>query len=337
MGQLKAKFVPVTAVDAKPETTRSIELFVTKAFCDFELSNVTRTLQLANEICGTERFVWRVVSDTPGLTKSRGGTMVRSELAVMEHLFSDIMIVIGGNRVNDSMFWLKRARSMQRKALTVALLSDAATAYIKATHAPAGRVTTHWRDVEILTEEGYYPNLTHSYSENSDGIITAAGAGATAELVIGLISPLLEGPQIAALSNRLLLHTIRKSDAVQPRNLADNAAVFDSQVTQAIRLMEDSLSEPMPMSELVREIGVSTRQLERSFRKVFNDTPARFYKRLRTRRAKDLIEETLMPLADVCVATGFGSTVTMANAMKQEFGKTPSKLRTRRRVEILKH
>lgn len=337
MGHLETRFDVSTAVSGKARETHSIEIFVTPGFCEFELASVTRTLKLANDLCNAERFTWRVVSDTPGLMQSRGDTLVRAELAVQEHLYSDIMIVVGGDTLHGAGAWLKRARSMQRKARSVALLSDAATAYIKATRAPAGRVTTHWHHAEILAEEGYYPNLTHCYSENSDGIITAAGAGATAELVIGLIVPMLDSPTVAQLSNRLLLHTIRKSDAEQPRNLADHAAMFDSQITHAIRIMEETVSEPISMAELVQELGVSTRQLERNFRQVFDDTPARFYKRIRTRRAKDLIEETLMPLAEISVATGFSSIVTMANAIKDEFGQTPSKLRARRRVEILKH
>ena len=337
MGYYGTKFDANEPIAGEPNSTLSFELFVSSGFCDFELSSITRTLTLANELCGSTRFIWRIVSDTPGLTKSRSDMIVRSELAVPDHLLSDVMIVVGGVNIARSDEWQKRARAMQRRARPVALLSDAATAYIKATHAPAGKVTTHWRDVEMLTEEGYHPNLTHCFSENSDGIVTAAGAGSTAELILGLIAPILDGPQVAELGNRLLIHTIRKSDAEQPKNLADNTALFDGQVTQAIRIMESTLADPIPIAELVTDLRLSTRQLERSFRKVFNDTPARFYKRLRTRRAKDLLEETLMPLTEISVATGFGSLTTMANAVKQEFGQTPSKLRARRRVEILKH
>lgn len=337
MGHMEEPFDARAPIASRAGGSRSFEIFVTRGFCDFELASVTRTLALANDVCGVPCVKWRIVSDTPGMVQSRGDMLIRAEPSVRDHMFSDVMIVVGGNKVAASSEWHKRARAMQRKARPVALLSDAATAYIKSTHAPAGKVTTHWRDVEMLAEEGFHPNLTHSFSENSDGIVTAAGAGATAELVIGLIAPLLNGPQVAELGNRLLLHTIRKSDAEQPKNLADNAALFDGQVSLAIHIMEDTLAEPIAMSELVRALGVSTRQLERSFRRVFNDTPARFYKRLRTRRAKDLVEQTLMPLTDISVATGFGSIVTMSNAVKQEFGQTPSKLRARRRVEILKH
>ena len=337
MGLRHSGFDAFSTVDAQSQNgllQRSIELLVGKGFNELELSAVTHTLATANDIMAQETFTWRFVSDTPGFVQGDTGMIVRAEPAIDDHGFSDLMVVIGG-RTALKADWLRRARAMQRRALPVVLLSDAATAYIKATNAPVGKVTTHWRDISMLEETGYYPNLTARFSENSDGIITAAGAGATPELIIGLIAPLLQSPQVAELGNRLLLHTIRKSDTEQPKDIADNAGLFDIHVTQAIRLMEGSIAEPMPMAELTRQVGVSTRHLERVFRKVFNDTPAKFYKRLRTKRARTMIEETLMPMVEVAVATGFGSCDTLSKAVKDEYGVTPSKMRTRKKISLL--
>jgi len=71
------------------------------------------------------------------------------------------------------------------------------------------------------------------------------------------------------------------------------------------------------------------------FRKVFNDTPAKFYKRLRARKARAMIEETLMPMVEIAVATGFGSSDTLARAVREEYGVTPSKMRARRKITLL--
>lgn len=310
------------------------ELFIARKFCDFELAAVTHTLAAANDLLAYTAFSWRFVSDTPGFVTGASGMMARAEPAIDGHGFSDTMVVVGGEGVMPGN-WMRRARAMQRKGLVVVLLSDAATAYIKSTNAPVGKVTTHWRDTGPLIETGYHPNLTTRFSENSDGIITAAGAGATSELIIGLIAPMLTSPQIAELGNRLLLHTIRKSDAEQPKDIADNKGLFDAHITHAIRLMEESIADPMPMTDLTAQVGVSTRHLERVFRGVFDDTPARFYKRLRTKRARTMIEETLLPLIEVAVATGFGSSDTLAKAVKDEYGMSPSKMRARRKINLL--
>jgi transcriptional regulator GlxA family with amidase domain len=310
------------------------ELFVTKGFCGFELSAVTHVLCRANQLMTQELFAWRFVSSEPGLVSGKNGMLVRAEPAIPDHGFGDAMIVVGGDRARADT-WLARVRAMQRRSLPVVLLSDAATAYIRAAKAPPGKLTTHWRDVFTLQETGYFPNLTSRFAEKSDGIVTAAGAGATSELVIGLIAPWMEPAQVAELGNQLLLHTIRKGDAEQPKDIADNAGLFDARVTEAIRLMESSIAEPMSMAELTEQAGLSTRHLERVFRKVFNDTPAKFYKRLRARKARAMIEETLMPMVEIAVATGFGSSDTLARAVREEYGVTPSKMRARKKINLM--
>lgn len=317
-----------------PKISRSYELFVGRGFCGFELSAITHTLSLANALNMSVRYEWRFVSDAPGLVSGDNGMMVRAEPAIPDYGFSDVMIVVGGRARAEG--WLARARAMQRKALPVVLLSEAATAYIKAVKSPPGKLTTHWSDVATLAESGFYPNLTSRFSENSDGIITAAGAGATTELMLGLISDDLEPAKIAELGNHLLVHTIRKNSAEQPMGIADNASLFDRRVTEAIRLMEGSVAEPLSMAELTRKAGLSTRHLERVFRKVFDDTPAKFYKRLRARRARAMIEDTLMPMVEIAVATGFGSPDTLAKAVRDEYGITPSKMRARSKLDLLR-
>jgi transcriptional regulator GlxA family with amidase domain len=93
--------------------------------------------------------------------------------------------------------------------------------------------------------------------------------------------------------------------------------------------MEATLEAPLNIYELAQEIGVSTRHLERMFKDVFDQTPARFYKQLRTKRARALIEETQLPMMEIAIATGFGSGSSMNEAVKKEYGFTASSMRKR--------
>jgi transcriptional regulator GlxA family with amidase domain len=317
-------------------TPQLFELYVGHGFCDYEVSAVTHTLNIANEVLARTAFDWRFVAETPGVVQGLTSGLLRAEPLIDDHNVADVLIVVGG-KSGAAAGWQRRARQMQRLGRPAVLLSDAATAYIELTKNPPGHVTTHWRDVVALNETGYYPNLTARFSENSGGIITAAGMGATAELIIGLISSSLEAAQVAELGNRLLLHTLRKSDAEQPKDIADNQGLFDAQVTEAIRLMEETIADPISMADLTDQLGLSTRSLERTFRKVFDDTPARFYKQLRTKRARNMIEETLLPIVDVAVATGFGSVDTMSKAVREEYGLSPAKMRARKKIKLLKY
>ncbi len=318
--------------DADP---RSFEIFLNKGFNGLELAAITHTLTLANGITRQTLFEWRFISDAPGLVRGAEGMMIRAEPAIENYGLSDVMIVIGGD-MSGSKAWLKRVRVMQRQKRGIVLLSDAATDYIKSTKTTLGTVTTHWQDAAILSEAGYHPNLTSQMAAQSNGIITAGGSAATPEIVIGLISDLLSVEQLAELSNRLLLPTLRASNAEQPADISGNPAVFDKRVSQAIKLMEATISEPLSIPELTKKLGLSGRQLERIFRETFDQTPTQYYKKLRTKKARAIVEQTLIPVIDVAIATGFVSADALAKAFKQEFNVTPSKLRARKRVNLLK-
>lgn len=325
---------PTPATDTSGDTGLSFEIFVERGFDEFEMAGIIRTLSLANDIHAQSPFDWRFTSNMPGVVSSTNGMLVRAEPAIDDYGFSDIMVVVGGTRV-DATSWLARLRAMQRQGLTVVLLSDAATAYIKSSQRLEGRITTHWRDIEMLNETGYYPNLSSRLSENASGIITAAGVGATTDLIIGLIAPYLSGPAVAELGHRLLLNTLRKNTAEQPKKISDSPSLFDHRMRDVISIMEDSISDPLPMTEITKQAGVSTRQLERVFREVFDESPARFYKVLRIKHARSLVEETLLPLIDVALASGFGSTSTMSAALRSEYGLTAHQMRQRKKVRLL--
>lgn len=314
----------------------TFELFVERGFDEFELSGIVRTLSLANDIHPKSPFEWRFTSNNPGMITSSNGMLVRAEPAIQDYGFSDIMIVVGGVRVKATS-WLARLRAMQRQGLNVVLLSDAATAYIKSSQRLEGRITTHWRDIEMLNETGYYPNLSSRLSENASGIITAAGVGATTDLIIGLLAPHMTAPAVAELGHRLLLNTLRKNTAEQPKKISDSPSLFDHRMRDVISIMEDSISEPLPMTEITKQAGVSTRQLERVFREVFDESPARFYKVLRIKHARSLVEETLLPLVEVALASGFGSTSTMSAALRSEYGLTAHQMRQRKKVRLLEY
>lgn len=305
-----------------------VDIFVGKGFCAHEVATITRTFQCANDVLGEEVFQWRYISETPGLLNGAHGLLVRAEPAVKDHHLGDVLFVVGGRSGREAQ-WMGRLRQMSRLARPCVLLSDAATSYIKRTNAPSGNVTTHWRDAAALAEAQAYPGLTNRLAERSGNVITAAGGGASSELILDLISHQLKPADLAELGNRLLLPVLRKAYADQPKDITSLPALSDARLRAAVTAMEESLDTPFNINDLSKKIGVSTRHLERLFKSVFELTPARFYKQLRTKRARALIEETQMPMVEIAIATGFASSSSLNEAIKLEYGITASKMRKR--------
>ena len=91
--------------------------------------------------------------------------------------------------------------------------------------------------------------------------------------------------------------------------------------------MEKSLENPLSCAELARQVGLSTRQLERLFRKYLSRSPARYYLELRLNRARLLLLQTNMSVIDVALACGFVSASHFSKCYSEHFGKTPSQER----------
>ncbi len=91
----------------------------------------------------------------------------------------------------------------------------------------------------------------------------------------------------------------------------------------AVAVMEDNLEEPVSPEALAREIELSSRQLERLFRKYLQCTPARYYLDLRLKRARSLLRQTTMSVLDVAVACGFASASHFSKRYRDLFKRTP--------------
>src|SRR3546814_9920016 len=87
------------------------------------------------------------------------------------------------------------------------------------------------------------------------------------------------------------------------------------------------LEEPLSRSELARGADLSTRQLERLFRKYLNRSPARYYLELRLNKARLLLLQTNMSVIDVALACGFVSASHFSKCYRDFFGRTPRKER----------
>jgi transcriptional regulator GlxA family with amidase domain len=310
------------------------EVFLQQGFCELELASVLSTLQAANKAQQKLSFAWHIVSDTPGLVEGSNHLIVRAEPSIRDHNIRDYLIVIG-RKLADETQWLARVRLMRRLGRPVVLLADAATTYISLAKKPSGKVTTHWADMLSLRETGCCFGLSNALSECSDGIITAAGRAATAELVLGLLARTLPSVVINEVARTLMLGAIRRSSDLQPSQATDFSRLHDPIILEALSMMEQNLDDPLSILEIAEIVGVSQRQLERQFGDALSTSPARYYREIRVKHARTLITDTNLSLTEIAFATGFVTVNSLAKNFKRVFDCTPSQFMKRARSKIL--
>jgi transcriptional regulator GlxA family with amidase domain len=105
--------------------------------------------------------------------------------------------------------------------------------------------------------------------------------------------------------------------------LRSRIGVSHPKLLAVVKTMEDNLEEPLAQTSIARATGLSTRQLERLFRKYLSTTPTRYYLNLRLARARHLLRQTSMSILSVALACGFVSASHFSKCYRECYDRTP--------------
>jgi len=103
-------------------------------------------------------------------------------------------------------------------------------------------------------------------------------------------------------------------------------------VRRALRLISDGALDDGGIESLSDRLGVTSRHLRRLFRKHLGASPLAVAHTQRLHFAKRLIDQTTLPMADIAITSGFGSTRRFNDAFRKTYDRTPRELRRRRAI-----
>ena len=103
-------------------------------------------------------------------------------------------------------------------------------------------------------------------------------------------------------------------------------------VQRGLRLIADGALDDGDIERLSDRLGVTSRHLRRLFTKHLGASPLAVAHTQRLHFAKRLIDQTTLPMMDIAIASGFGSTRRFNDAFKKTYERTPRELRQRRAV-----
>jgi len=326
MSQAKTQ---VSSIKNTQDEKLTFEIFIQPGFSDLELASVLSVLRTANDVLNRDRFSWQLTSDFPGFVDSRSDMIARAEPTIGDQFLRDCLIVVAG-KASARDGWLRRLRAMQKLQRRTLLFSDASREYAKAVNIEDDSATAHWRDAGLLREVGGSPVLSDHLARENGSILTCAGEGYAVEAVIGCLADHLESWQCAEIASLLVVENIRGFSHPQPKGMSDNTNLFEKRLQKVVQLMEHNVEAPLRLSDLANQVGLSPRHLERLFTVYLNTTPARFYKKIRLKKAHTLVTSTHVSLIEIAIACGFVTAPTFSQAYKAEFGETPTQVRRRK-------
>jgi|TARA_B100001142_G_scaffold53978_3_gene52236 transcriptional regulator GlxA family with amidase domain len=283
------------------------------------------SLRIANRMSGRELYSWTLMSETGQPVFCSGGIEYGVHSDLIEVQRDDTVMVCGGINIKNTttkrlLNWLRREA---RKGPLIGGLCTAGFSLAKAGLLNGKRATIHWENQDSFTEEFDDVELTKSVFVIDGNRITTAGGTSSIDLMLKLIAE-QHGEDLAnAVADQLIYSSIRTDQDTQRLSIPTRIGVRHPKLSLVIQEMERNIEEPMSPSILAREVGMSTRQLERLFRRYLNRSPKRYYMELRLQKARNLLMQTDMSVINVALACGFASPSHFSKCYRAHYDTTP--------------
>ncbi|RNF33116.1 GlxA family transcriptional regulator [Paracoccus methylarcula] len=285
-------------------------------------------LRLANRASGKELYQWRLVGPKGDFATCSNGTRVALDEGLEQDTPTDrdeVVIVCGGTEVareatRPVLNWLRRKA---RGGASVCAVCTGAWVLAVAGLLDGRKATIHWENHDGFAEA--FPDVTlfRSVFVHDGNRLTAAGGTSSIDLMLHLIAQ-SHGDELAAELADQMLHTgIRTDQDRQRLSIPTRIGVRHPRLATVIARMEANVEDPISPARLATDAGMSTRQLERLFRRYLNRSPKRYYMETRLARARNLLMQTEMSIIEIALASGFSSPSHFSKCYRAQYGSTP--------------
>ncbi len=320
--QFGHQMVKVENTDRRP---KRFVFVLQKNFTMLCFACALESLRIANRMAGRTLYEWILVGEGGEEVSCSAGTGFRVDSDLCELSRDDTILVCGGIDVREAttrkiLNWLRREA---RRGATIAGLCTAGYTLAKAGLLDGRKATIHWENQDSFREEFDEVELTKSVFVVDGNRITTAGGTASIDMMLKLIAD-EHGEELAnAVADQLIYSSIRTDQDTQRLSVPTRIGVRHPKLSQVIQMMEQNIEEPISPSILASDAGMSTRQLERLFRRYLNRSPKRYYMELRLQRARNLLMQTDMSVINVALACGFASPSHFSKCYRAQYDTTP--------------
>ncbi len=320
--QEQRQVVDVENASAKPR--RFIFVLLDK-FSMLSFASALDSLRIANRMADKDLYAWQLVGEGGDTVSCSAGTTFNLDDDLSDLQRDDVVLVCGGVDVQRAttkkiLNWLRREA---RKGIRVGGLCTGAYTLAKAGLLEGKRATIHWENADSFAEEFENVELTKSVFLIDGSRMTTAGGTSSIDLLLKLIADDFGEELANAVADQMIYSSIRTDQDTQRLSTPTRIGVRHPKLSQVIQMMEKNIEEPISPSILAKDVGMSTRQLERLFRRYLNRSPKRYYMELRLQKARNLLMQTDMSVINVALACGFASPSHFSKCYRAHYNTTP--------------
>ena len=304
----------------------TISFFLIPEYAMVALLSAIETLRVANRFAGKEVFRWQLLSENGEVVVASNDLALQKPLSIYEIDTPDNVFIYSSfhpeRYINDNLInWV---RGLSRKGVTLGAV-DTGCYLLAAANLLKGRdVTLHWEAVPAFLED--YPDVrvTNELFEISQNLITCAGGTSAIDMMLHIIQTELGDELAIAICEQFIKNGIRQKSDKQRMGLAARLKIHHPRLLKVLATMEENLEDPISPVVLAEQAHLSIRQLERLFRSHLDNSPSGYYMQLRLERARHLLRESHLSVAEIAAACGFNSGPHFTRSYRNHFNLSPS-------------
>ncbi|MFT6461732.1 MAG: transcriptional regulator GlxA family with amidase domain [Maricaulis maris] len=191
-------------------------------------------------------------------------------------------------------------------------------------------VTTHWKFVEEAQQQ--FPGLSiepDALFIRDGQIITAAGITAGIDMSLALVEEDLGAATASEIARNLVVFLRRPGGQNQFSSLLRRQSVATDKFSELLVWISDNLTEDLSVEALANRACLSERHFRRSFKAIYNESPAQAVERIRVDIAKNWLMASSAPIAEVALLVGFRSADAFRRVFERLTSINPSEYRRR--------
>jgi transcriptional regulator GlxA family with amidase domain len=288
-------------------------------------ASAVEPLRAANNLKRQTLYEWvHLTYDGGDLVASNGVRFPPdAKLADAEGLDS-LFVCAGGNPSQfDHPPTFSRLRELAHAGVRLGGMSGGSYVLARAHLLDGYRCTIHWEHIPAFVEEFPRLSVERTLFVADRDRITCAGGIAALDMMIELIAQRFGATLSNAVSEWYLHTRTRQGTDSQRMALRERTGVANERLLKPLAAMETHLENPLSREALAEIAGITLRQLERLFAEHLGTTIARRYGEIRLDRAKSLLRQSTLSVAEIAVACGFVSTSHFSKVYKARFGRRP--------------
>tara|TARA_B100000683_G_scaffold67669_1_gene66354 strand:- start:1692 stop:2696 length:1005 start_codon:yes stop_codon:yes gene_type:complete len=315
----------VIRLNANVKSPRRFVFVLMENFTLLSFSSALDALRIANRMSGKTLYEWTFIGENEGVVSCSAGTQFKLDNSLIELHRDDTILLCGGTSIQEAttkklIGWLRREA---RRGLTIGGLCTAAYPMAKAGLLDEKKATIHWENQDSFAEEFLEVELTKTVFVCDGNRYTTAGGTSSIDLLLKIIAD-EHGEELAnAVADQMIYSSIRTDQDTQRLSVPTRIGVRHPKLSKVIQMMEINIEEPISPSILAKDVGMSTRQLERLFRRYLDRSPKRYYMELRLQKARNLLMQTDMSVINVALACGFASPSHFSKCYRAHYDTTP--------------